>query len=68
MQEEIKIFFNKNGNLVKLNDFKDFQCFLEKMIGCKNQLVLQENSFSYSLKKFQNKESLNKYLDSYKIK
>ena len=39
-----------------------------KMIDCKNSLVLQKNSFNHSLKKFQNKESLNKYLDSYKIK
>ena len=63
-----KDFFNKNGNLVKKNDFKDFQYCLEKMIDCKNSLVLQKNSFNHSLKKFQNKESLNKYLDSYKIK
>ena len=63
-----KDFFNKNGNLVKKNDFKDFQCCLEKMIDCKNSLVLQKNSFNHSLKKFQNEESLNKYLDCYKIK
>ena len=63
-----KDFFNKNGNLVKKNNFIEFQYCLEKMIDCKNSLVLKKNSFNHSLKKFQNKESLNKYLDSYKIK
>ena len=63
-----KDFFNKNGNLVKKNDSKEFQCCLEKMIDCKNSLVLKRNSFNHSLKKFQNKVSLQKYLDSYNIR
>ena len=63
-----KDFFNMNGNLVRKNDFKEFQNCLEKMIDCKNSLVLKKNSFNHSYKKFQNKESLNKYLDSYNEK
>lgn len=61
-----KDFFNKNGNLVKKNDLNAFRDSIEKMIDCKNSLNLKKNSFSHSLAKFRNKESLNKYIKSYK--
>ena len=63
-----KDFFNGNGNLVKKNDFQEFQYCLEKMIDSKSSLVLKKNSFNHSLKKFNNEESLKKYLNSYNKK
>ena len=63
-----KDFFNRNGNLVKKNDSKEFQYCLEKMIDSKSSLVLKKNSFNHSLKKFNNEESLKKYLNSYNKK
>ena len=62
-----KDYFYKNGNLVKKNDLDQFQKFLERMIDCKNSLILKKNSFNHSLNNFKNQKSLNKYLESYKI-
>lgn len=62
-----KDFFHKNGYLVRKNNFTEFQKSVEEMIDSRKSLAFKKNSLALSSKKFNNKNSLNKYFESYKF-